>query len=151
MISACQTLGRRRRLCGIAQKPSSNFVVIRLLAPEQSGEGLPLRQTSVIAHLLLRATLIKLVRLFDTLIECRFELCAEKIARRWFIFAGWRERRLVRQAQTNGNAGARLELNRIMRRHFRTRLRRVYGVFLAVDDVIVDAVLHVRSLILVIE
>ena len=35
-----------------------------------------------------------------------------------------------------------------MRRNLRSCLRRVHGVLLAMDDVIMDSVLHVRSLIL---
>src|SRR5436853_1624025 len=76
---------RRRRIGGvIAIEPFVNVEDVTLLRPQQTGEGLALHATLVFAGFGRMNRVVKLVGLFDSLIEYRVEVG---------------ERRLIAQAQ----------------------------------------------------
>ena len=141
VIAPGEALRRRRRLRRIALKPLPDDVVIKLLAPEETGISLAHDVARFAAGSVRRNRTVKLVRLRLPPGDDAIEKC-ERIGRRLAS---------VREPQPNDSRLARRNFKHIMRREFRPRSRAIYCFLAAADDVLVKSVFHVTHPVVVIE
>ncbi len=81
VVAALEPLGRGRRAGRIAGEPAPHVVVVELLAPEQSGQGLPHHLLRVRGQVARDDRGVELVRLPQAAREDRLELAAEGLVR----------------------------------------------------------------------
>ena len=121
----------RGRLAGIALQPQFDAVMVKLLAPQQPGQGLPLHPSLVVVQIGALNGGVEGVGLGDALLEDGVEV-AERIC----VLC-------IREAHLHTEGFTRRDDGLEVRRDLRPDLRRIHPLRAPVDNSLVDSVLDV--------
>src|SRR5688572_30156468 len=141
-IPALETFARRLGPGWVAFEPAVDVVMIKLLAPEQTGQRLTHNIAAVPAGILWNDRSIELLRFVAALRHKLIEFSIERLTRR---------RRKIAETEPSREACAWLQYRRIMRCRFGSRRVGTYAVQSFVNQVVVDAVFYEASGVLGIE
>ena len=130
--SLTMSLGRRRA-GRIAAQPCPHVVMIELLAPQKTREGLPLNIATVLREAMRRPGGIEFVSFLFSRRNNPVEFFSQHLFGRW----------AVRQPQSIGRLFPRRNQSMIMRGRLGPDPLRVDGVRLALDDIVVKRIFHV--------
>src|SRR5215469_754142 len=122
---------RRRRLRRIPLQPGTDVIVVELLAPNHSGEGLPLNDARVFVGLVLLKPCVILISLTHT---CSGQIVkVRKCSRLW----------MSGEPQTNFLRSPSRNLQRVVRGGLSALSPGVHRYIVAMHDVVVEGVLAV--------
>src|SRR5215510_14935120 len=131
-IAPVLAFGRRGRTRWIAFQPLPHLIMVKLLAPQQPGQGLPHHQPGVVRERSGNDGSVKFIRLVHALPEEFDEGAAKRRA------CGWR----ITQAQQDRATLTRAQRQVVVGRGFGAYLRGIHRRLVAVYEIVVDSVLH---------
>ena len=133
VVATVEALTGRLWLARIAVQPLFDHVMVKLFVPEETGQGLALNRAILFVQSFWRKLGVKLVCFRPPQFEHRIEI-GERFSARFI--------KVARQPQSHRNCFACRNVELVVRTRFCPELRRIDDVDLALDDTIVDRILH---------